>query len=67
MNTDYVELDVHNLETADRTKARRTSRNLVHGRRSRRLRYLKREVKKMACKKLRLVKLRRVGASRITT
>jgi hypothetical protein len=49
-----------------RTKVRRTLRNLEHGRRSRRSRYLKPGVK-MACKKSRLVKLRRVGAERITT
>jgi hypothetical protein len=41
------------------TKARRTSRNQGHGRKSRRPRYLKLGVKKMACKKSRLIKLRR--------
>jgi hypothetical protein len=60
MNKDYVELDVHNLETAGRSDEKRTLRDRVHGRRSRRLRYLKPGVKKMACKKSRLVKLRRV-------
>jgi hypothetical protein len=43
-----------------RTKARITSRDQVHRRRSRTPRYLKSRVKKIACKKSRLVKLRRV-------
>jgi hypothetical protein len=42
-----------------RTKVSRTSRNRKHGRRSRRPRYLKSGVKKMACKKLRLIKLKK--------
>jgi hypothetical protein len=58
-DNDYVELDVFNLETTDqlRMKARRTLSDRVHGRRSRRQRYLKPRVKKMTCKKSRLVKL----------
>jgi hypothetical protein len=43
-----------------RTKTRGTSRDWVHRRRSRRPRYLKLGVKKMACRKSRLVKMRRV-------
>jgi hypothetical protein len=69
MDIVYVDLGVLNLDTAGQAKmeARRNLRYLVHGRRSRRPRYLKPGVKKKACKVMVDRVKKSYGALRITT